>query len=99
MILTPERIEDLLSGRAASCPTKHLMDTLAAYAEIVQGMAEAEPFIEELVGDGERDWICWFCGGLVDIGNVIGQKRQAEWKAEHAPDCLYLAARKLRGLE
>ena len=70
-------------------------DTLAAYADIVQAIAERVPD-PDAYGDIEERMYqledseyghCVFCGG--HKGYTIA----------HEPECLYLAARKLRGLE
>jgi hypothetical protein len=84
MILTPEQIAGWVSGdqwgRAMPDPEQRdsLIDTLAAYAEIVQKLAEWKPEPYECM-----------CGGLVT----------PEDEHVHLPDCPYLAACKLRGLD
>lgn len=63
-----------------------LGDTLAAYAEVVQKVAEMEDIV--LMEDGARlVGNCMFCGGVIGL------------EEEHEEDCPYLKARKLRGLE
>jgi len=82
MILTPEQIE-IWEG------TRDIFDTLAAYAEIVQKVAEAEPW-EYGYSD---EPICFYC-------KAYNQHRdEATSKIVHAPNCLWLRARKLRGME
>jgi len=99
MTLTPKQIAgielesthgDMLyvpDGKASDA-----VDTLTAYADIVQRVAEMNewqaqaggmcqcPFHEEVYQDEDGEY--WEMGPL-----------------DHAPDCLYLAARKLRGME
>jgi hypothetical protein len=105
MILTPEQIENwVLPGLRDGWDGPHhpdpeteqtyirhltgyvstdLADTLAAYADIVQRVAE----------DNFSYWDvtprCFYCDA--DMGEHSDE--------EHASDCLYLAARKLRGLD
>ena len=76
-ILTPEQIDALTADDVFYIPD--VFDTLAAYAEVVQRVAEMR--------DGQSDWEedhCVFCGAYMP-------------RHGHATDCLYLAARKLRG--
>ena len=64
-------------------------DTLNTYAEIVQKVAEAEPW-EYGYSD---EPICFYC-------KAYNQHRdEATSKIVHAPNCLWLRARKLRGME
>ena len=64
-------------------------DTLNAYAEIVQKVAEAEPW--EYGYSDEPS--CFYC-------EAYNQHRdEATSKIVHAPNCLWLRARKLRGME
>jgi hypothetical protein len=86
MILTPEQIEielvrfrDYPAEAILGSETDAFFDTLAAYAEIVRGVAENDPSTGL---EGE----CPYCEHYPD-------------QVGHAPDCAYLAARKLRGLE
>ena len=81
MILTPEQIEGVNRPGyvVPNVGWGDVADTLAAYAEVVQRVAEMR--------DGQSDWEedhCVFCGAYMP-------------RHGHATDCLYLAARKLRG--
>ena len=95
-ILTLEEIPELLRHWEAGSGVlvAHLSqsacndyaETLAAYAEVVQKVAEMEDIV--LMEDGARlVGNCMFCGGLLGL------------EEEHEEDCPYLQARKLRGLE
>jgi hypothetical protein len=70
-------------------------DTLAAYVEIVQKVAECDPYCDDsefpkfMYGGG-----CHYCEG-----HSLPNSPLEGTRCPHAPDCLYLAARKLRGLE
>jgi len=93
MILTPEQIAALDSFVEECLVTERwarnsLVDTLVAYAEIVQRVAEMEA---SEVLDREYD-DCLFCG-------KTSSNDLAPIEEQHAPDCPYVAARKLRGLE
>lgn len=94
MILNSQQIEQLVSifGIQKSEHTilpklsLDLADTLAAYADVVQKVAEMEDIV--LMEDGARlVGNCMFCGGVIGL------------EEEHEEDCPYLKARKLRGLE
>ena len=68
---------------------------IVAYADIVQTVAEEDPEIEYAAE-------CFFCGGKSnwDSAQLHGGLGEGEKAVlQHLPDCLYLAARKLRGLE
>jgi hypothetical protein len=92
MILTPEqigRIVRLLDRPGETLygeDVQSIANTLAVYAEIVQRLAELGA---DSIYDSEYD-DCFFCGGP---GHDPGF-----YPMPHAPDCLYLAARKLRAL-
>ena len=85
MILTPEQIESFWNTRWCHGSIEQAMaDTILAYAEVVEKIAEREP--TTLMQDyktGDWGWFCSYCGG------VDG----------HTSDCPHLAARKLRGLD
>jgi hypothetical protein len=89
MILTPGQIDALLNAEYGDTVTavllKQTVDTLATYADIVQRVAEAG--METSAAD--ESVVCKFCGASRDYGRT----------EPHAPDCLYLAARRLRGME
>jgi hypothetical protein len=63
-----------------------VIETLTAYAEIVRGVAEKRPV---LVDDWNMLWGCPGCGAEGPGGDEI----------DHAPDCLWLRARRLRGMD
>jgi len=85
MILTPEQIaKDTIQYQGTGL--QPILDTLAAYADIVQRVAE--------IGVRGR---CWFCGKATTL--VMGDDNVLSGTIDHHPDCLYLAARRLRGLE
>ena len=93
MILTPEQIEQcavvdtdktvMLSQYA------HVYSTLLAYAEIVRWVAKTDPWKYE--GYDREIPVCFFC----DTASPWPHNAD---EIVHEPDCLYLAARKLRGL-
>ena len=94
MILNSQQIEQLVSifGIQKSEHTilpklsLDLADTLAAYADVVQKVAEMEDIV--LMADGARlVGNCMFCGGVIGL------------EEEHEEDCPYLKARKLREVE
>jgi hypothetical protein len=89
MILTPGQIEQV--GESTYGPDLYsvdLSDTLAAYADIVQKVAEMD-------GSGVLNeyWDCNFCG------NTFGDDRQYHMVGFHDPECAYASARKLRGMD
>jgi len=100
MILTPDRIDDLLENwhddwnpwegwDVTEGYLVELMDTLRAYASIVERVAEMNtPRLY-----GHADW-CVFCHA-----SLSPLPRDRGLDSGHAPDCLYLEARKLRGKE
>lgn len=66
-------------------PVGSVVDTLAAYAAVVQKVAEMEDIV--LMEDGNRlIGACMFCGGPIGLAE------------EHEGDCTYLQARELRRL-
>lgn len=91
MILTPEQIEQIAYNLEWNPGGDWLTDvaqidlahTLAAYAEVVKGVAEAP------LGTNQA-WRCPLCGRVFDDTSP---------NEAHASDCLYVKARKLRGLE
>ena len=99
MILTPEQIEQCavveIDKTVMLSQYAHVCSTLLAYADIVQNVAEDEPWISGIGdmnpdGSTEQTMACVYCDGGYQSTNAI---------YDHEPDCLYLAARKLRGLE
>lgn len=93
MILTPEQIEliyaELPEGSWRPC-CENIAETLVAYADIVErvaGIATARLY-------GHADW-CVFCHRSLSPLPRGGFALESD----HAPDCPYLAARKLRGKE
>lgn len=111
MILTPEQIDHNIGNWAESwnpwdkawaVSYQHIEDvfeTLAAYADIVQRVAEMDGEID--VGQAwDTLYECRFCAAEVDqdLYQEDGRLKRTN-KVPHSPDCLYLAARKLRGLE
>ena len=63
-----------------------LIGTLAAYAKVVERVAEMDPLIAH--GDADNEWCeCRFCGNTTWVD------------PDHEPDCPYLEALRLRGLE
>jgi len=97
MTLTPEQIDliyaELPEGSWRPC-CEDIAETLVdAYVDIVQRLAEMDLETNEYGYS-----YCMFC----DAGEaVVGYTVLSEpvRKLDHAPDCLYLAARKLRGLD
>jgi len=104
MILTPEQIEGGTGDWICRCKTCHdggdivyneswydaVYQTLRAYASIVERVAEDEGPFWFMHRRYQRGYIyrCKYCGGTPAIPE--------EELAAHAPDCLYLEARKLR---
>lgn len=99
MILMPEQIEQSIEW-----PGEHyldLADTLAAYAEIVQKVALNDPATNE--GTGGDWYACPYCEHENRYGPLYPELGKRSYQVlkehNHALDCPYLAARKLRGLE
>ena len=87
MILAPEQIAEFFNTRWNHGSIEQAMaDTILAYADIVQRVAE--------IGTRGR---CWFCGKATRL--VMGDDNLIRGVIDHSPDCLYLAARRLRGLD
>ncbi len=92
MILTPEqmKLEIVLAADALSLLDRERSDnfyeTWTAYAEVVQAVAEKCPYEDEF-------FTCIWCG--VDLDS---RWHEGVDITVHSPDCLYLRARKLRGL-
>jgi len=89
MILTPEQIDSF--GYSDYKPDRcDLEDTLAVYADIVERVAD----MGTVRLFGHADW-CVFCHQSLSPLPRGGFALESD----HAPDCPYLAARKLRGKE
>jgi hypothetical protein len=106
VILTPEQMDEFVeltreTGYIDICSYEYdgdinsddIADTLAAYAEIVQKVAEVQVLVDAVHFHGSAQMsVCPFCGNYTDP-----EKDMEDIK--HSPDCLYLVARKLRGLK
>jgi hypothetical protein len=93
MILTPEEIDRWTQQAGEPSGFGRVADTLAVYADIVQQVAEGEP----LTARALNDFKCRYCDRDASWSYRDGAMRP--YSKDHDSDCLYLAARKLRGLE
>ena len=107
VILTPRQIEnfinysreagyidiDSVDGRLGEYGSDDVLDTLASYAEVLQKVAEMN--WPGVASGGDFDY-CFFCGG----GATRDWALQDPVKSlDHDPDCPYVKARKLLGLD
>lgn len=96
-ILTPEQIDRVRIWHLDDCLNHKdgifgcdVADTLAAYAEIVERVAENKRL--RLLGS------CPFCAEAYRTQFEEHGNSETIWNGiKHAPDCPYLAARKVRG--
>ncbi len=96
-MLTPEQITKFTDLSSADwsdqgVETIDLADTLAVYVSVAQRVAEGN----EWVIDSDWGTVCAWCGAEA---RCVGVRESTHWEADHAPDCLYLEARRLRGME
>lgn len=89
--LTPAEVDRLVHlmsdhNRLFGVDTAIIADTFRAYAEIVEAVATMEDH-RIMRWDGLHQ-ACVFCGGIYYHGIP-----------QHAPDCIHLRARKVRGYE
>ena len=90
MILTPEQIEEMLVDPGVQWEIgTDAIETIRSYADIVEKVAEEQYWWNE--------W-CKFCEAFVHSDYDSGGNKHID-HCDHEPDCLYLAARKLRGKE
>ncbi len=103
-LLTPEQIESAVAAwgspiwgdkppKGDNATIQRLTVTLAAYAEVVRKVAEKRP--QHCQSGAYQCPECRCIGWKVDEWD-----EESEWAdpIDHAPDCLYLEARRLRGL-
>ena len=84
MILTPEQIRVWFLANKDNRAVQTAKTFFDAYADIVERVAEMDPVVDD---DGAGGNFCYYC-------NVLFPKKNG-----HDPDCIYIAARKLRGKE
>jgi hypothetical protein len=100
MILTPEQIAEITDQWNIYAHSDlrdtgdDVFETIAAYAEIVQKIAETEEWWVDYDWAGMR---CRFCYDDVEQHWDSDLLKYTEPQCVHEPDCYYLAARKLRG--
>lgn len=96
MILTDKGMEQVIHGERLGDAhildaTRWAIETWRAYADIVQRVAESDWQRWFVDGDGESRTRCRYCGKCPWYRDGTPD--------EHESDCLYIATRKLRGLE
>ena len=104
MILTPEQMQEKMDTAFENDESywyyTDLFDTLAAYAEVVQRVAEVkEPFDAWYWDDELSKNRCRFCDGEVTHTGYAWRPETITDTCDHSPDCLYMRALRLRGDE
>jgi len=67
-------------------------DTLREMAAIVAAVATGDEWVME----SDFGVVCAWCEADADC---VGVRETTHWEADHSPDCTYLRARRLMGLE